>query len=92
MLICEVLGIDIELLENVIVFEVFLGDEVVLFVVLIDVMKIGNDMDKKNVVKFVVVFDFGILDLLKLEFIFLIGKLVKLLFFVKIGFVFLKKL
>ncbi|MCH2249408.1 MAG: double-strand break repair helicase AddA [Cognatishimia sp.] len=90
--ICEALGIDAELSENVIASEVFLGDEASLFAALIAAMKTGNDTDKKNAAKLAAVSDFGVSDLPKLEAAFLTGKSAKSPFSAKIGSVPSKKL
>ncbi|MEJ5217934.1 double-strand break repair helicase AddA [Cognatishimia sp. D5M38] len=90
--ICEALGIDPQMSENVIASEVFLGDEAALFGALIAAMKTGSATDVKNTEKLALVTDFGIGDLPNLERIFLTGATAKSPFSAKIGSIPTKKL
>ena len=90
--ICEALGIDPELSENVIASEVFLGDEASLFPALVAALKTGSSTDQKNAEKLALVSDFEIRTLPDLEKIFLTGASAKNPFSAKIGSIPTKKL
>lgn len=90
--ICEVLGINPELSENVIASNVFLGDEHSLFPALVTAMKTGSSTDKKNAEKLELVSRFDFDDLAGLEKTFLTGASAKVPFSAKIGSIPTKKL